>query len=283
MKAFLITLLTLVAFPVLAATAVTNKTCEYDCTKGGDCISKCQEVKIVDEMTCRTVTVCDKNKKPAPKKVVKKAKKKVIVMPEEHIKGDPKPEVIRLPTQQVVVIVEKKAPEKTEDEFLLFGPRLAVGLGARDPSPEALLGLRGHIPSLHLGAEVYTSFDFGFGLQALVYPIQGRLVNWHLNAGVLLFGDDQISTPDVPRTWDLTLGTGMEAKLWPLEGGRFVALTLDYRWAIPSPVFITQNDQPLFSDNQQIYGPDGRYLDTKAVLGNSLSGGHFLLGVLVQF
>jgi len=165
--------------------------------------------------------------------------------------------------------------EKKEDLWLRLMGHVALGVGAREPHFSGLLGLRGYFPKIRLGVEGYTAFDYGVGLQGLVYPYQGTNLNWHLDLGLLGFGKHYVSAQDVPRPWDVTVGTGLEYKLT-----KHTSLALDWRWAIPSPIFIAENGWPRFNGGAQILGPDGRYLDVAQVFGNSFTESHLLLGLL---
>lgn len=161
--------------------------------------------------------------------------------------------------------------KKEIEPAVIVGGRIALGAGLRVPNgPELQAGVRVHVPKFRLGLDVATSFAFGTGAAVLVYPWQGEKLNWHINAGVLGTGNQYLSTTDVPRTWDLTLGTGIEYRVH-----RHISLTADYRAAIPSPVFIVQHDS-------RIPGSMQPYLDSPMVLGNSFTQGHFLVGVMFR-
>lgn len=235
---------------------------------------------------CTTVKYaeCDK---PKPKKAAKKKKKAAVVKPAEPKKED-----------MVTVFVERKVfvhppirtplpcpatayvkPEVSEAESpsILVGLRAAVGGGFRSDQAEGLLGLRLHAPALRLGAEVYTVFDYGVGAQLLVYPYQGEKLQLHANAGFLGFGKYKISATDVPRPWDLTLGAGLEYHAF-----KHVSMTFDWRWAFPSPVQVANDGWPKFVGDQKVYGPEGRYLDVKQVLGNTLTESHIIFGIMLR-
>lgn len=165
--------------------------------------------------------------------------------------------------------------ERQDDPWFRLMGHVAVGVGARVPHWSGLLGLRVAFPKVHLGAEVYTPFQYGLGFQGLVYPIETKNVNWHLNLGVLGLGKSFLSTQDVPRTWDLTVGTGVEIALV-----KHLALAIDWRMSVPSPVFIADHSSPVYSNGNQVTGEAGRYLDVKHVLGNSFTQSQLLVGLL---
>lgn len=173
-----------------------------------------------------------------------------------------------------LVLWNELKPVKPDPWYRLMG-HAAVGVGARVPHWSGLLGLRAHFPKVRLGAEAYTAFSYGMGLQGMVYPYQGEKLNWHVNLGVLGFGNRYVSTQDVPRPWDLTLGTGVEYRFH-----KHFAFAADWRWAIPSPIFVAQHGWPKFDAGTKVLGPDGRYLDVKQVLGNSFTESHLMLGLL---
>jgi hypothetical protein len=196
--------------------------------------------------------------------------------------------IVEVPVEKPVYIEIPKEcpPPATGSPDLIMGLRAAFGFGLRGPHfTEGLLGVRAHYRPAHLGAEVYTNFAYGVGAQLLVYPYQGDKLNLHLNAGVLGFGKFHISANDVPRPWDLTLGAGGEYEVYRKSFSRsdlVVSLTADWRWAFPSPVFVAQNGWPRFDGKTQIMGADGRYLDVKQVVGNSLTQSHFIFGLMVR-
>ncbi len=234
-----------------------------------------------EEAECRTV--CG----PKPVKKVKKAKrkvaKKIVVAPTPVPSLAPE---VKCPEAEEITIRFVIAPESTpipvevkeEEPAVVVGLRVALGGGFRVPrGPEAQLGLRVHVPAVHLGVDLATSFDFGTGIALLVYPYQGENLNWHVNAGILATGSALLSATDVPRVWDLTLGSGLEYRI-----ARHVSLTFDWRWALPSPVYVAENGWPSFANNAQILGADGRYLDVKQVFGNSFTQSHFLFGLMFR-
>lgn len=221
---------------------------------------------------CRTVEVCDVPQNsvvPVPKRIVKKkvAKtKKVIVLKHKTI------ETVKAKSVVLHVVTVEKDPS------FILGGRAAIGLGAMSPNTEGLLGLRAHFLPLHLGAEVSTSFDYGWATQVLVYPYQGKRLSVHVNTGVLSLGKTFLSTQDVPRTWDLTLGAGVEYKLF-----KHLSLTGDYRLALPSFVYMAEHSTPVRDEaGNQVYGQAGRYLNVGNVVGNSIGAGHFMIGLMLH-
>lgn len=230
----------------------------------------------VDADGCHMVKVCELKKPVAKKKAVKKPSKVVTIVASEPKlikKEEPKPVVAAKPRTAPAVKKEvKKAPAKVvekESDWSL-GLHAALGLGPELPNSSALLGLRGRYKPFHLGLEAYTAFDYGEGVQLLVYTVQGRLSH-HFNAGFLFPRGTLLSTTDVPRTWDLTVGTGLEFKLIDR-----LSLTADWRAALPSPVFMA-------APEQAVAGEDGRYMDVKHVIGNTLTQSQIMVGLLFHF
>ncbi len=233
----------------------------------------------VPEVSChqKTITVCPTKK---PKKVVKR--KPIVLTPQVIIIEVPAaPQTVSTPhviRKTVVIVKEKLVCPTCSNPDVIIGVRAALGAGFRDPNgPEAVLGIRLHIPKLRLGVDLATSFAYGTGVALLVYPYQGEKLNWHINAGVLGTGSRLLSVIDVPRTWDLTLGSGLEYRV-----ACNLSLTFDWRWAMPSPVSVAENGWPVMSNGAQLVGPDGRYLDVKQVIGNSLTQSHFMLGLMLR-
>jgi hypothetical protein len=244
MKTLIAILSLLVAAPVLAE-------------EGQVCRTKTTTV-----VSCSDTCVCPPAPAPKPKPKKRKPAKKPVV-----VKPAPKP----------TPPAPAPAPAPKKDPSFVIGPRLALGLGVREPNVSGLVGLRAHYRPAHLGLEAYYLFDYGVGAQLLVYPYQGEKLDVHVNAGAL-FPGSYLSVNDVPRTWDLTVGAGLEYQVV-----RHVSLTLDWRWATPSPVFMAEHDDPLFDPaGRQVYGNAGRYLDVGAVMGNSFTQSQVLLGVMIR-
>ena len=264
MKTLLITLLaSTVAFA--ASAPVPGR---YKKEDGKDIICYQPKPKVVKKKVIPVTPVCH----PI---VVEKTVEKTVQVPVEV----PADVTVESPAPTEWSVTKGKANvtwlEKKDDPWLLLRGHVAVGVGARDPHFSGLLGLRAHFPKVHLGAEAYSAFAFGLGLQGLVYPIQGEKVNWHLNLGVLGLSHSYLSTQDVPRTWDLTAGTGVEIKLV-----KHLSLAIDWRMSVPSPVFIATHSSPVFINGAQVMGEEGKYLDVKHVLGNSFTQSQLLLGLL---
>lgn len=221
-------------------------------------------------VTTTTTVVSGKAECPTPAKPpVKKAVKK---------KVKKKAATIVLPPKTVVAY--KDAPKKVEEKESdwILGLHGAVGLGFRDPNTSGLLGLRLRYKPLHLGLEAYTAFDYGNAVQLMVYTVQGKRFSHHIDVGVLFTGKHLLSTQDIPRTWDATLGTGIEYKLF-----KYLSLTADWRLAFPSPAFVAGNNYPIRNpDGTQVFGQPGRYISTGNAIGNSLTQSQFLLGVLLH-
>jgi hypothetical protein len=236
------------------------------------------------------------SKKPLKKKVVKKKQQSPVTVPcspttvEKVVEKTVVKEITREVPVEVTSEITVHSPAPTTWEvtqgkanvtwverkpwYLLMG-HAAVGVGARDPHFSGLLGLRATFPKVRLGAEAYSAFAFGGSVQGLVYPVLSEKMNWHLSLGVLGFGQKYLSTQDVPRTWDLTAGTGVEVKL-----DRHFSLAVDWRMSVPSPVFIAGHSSPIFVNGAQILGEGGKYLHVGHVLGNSFTQSHLLVGLL---
>lgn len=226
--------------------------------------------------SCRTVTVCDApkpKKKPAPKKKVQK----VVEAPPKA----PEPQILRetlIIERDRVVVKQKDCPQVEDRESSwLIGAHLGVGIGPRDPHFSGLLGVRARYKPFHLGAELYSAFNQGTALQLMGYTVQGKLSH-HIDLGVVFNGKELLSTKDVPRSWDMLIGTGIEYRIH-----KNVSLTADWRMVMPNPVYIAQHSSPVYNpDGTQVMGEAGKYLDVKQVLGNSFTQSQFLLGVLLH-
>ncbi len=183
-----------------------------------------------------------------------------------------------VPGCEAVVVVAPAPKKVVVSPDFLAGAHLALGLGARFPNSSGQFGIRLSYAPIHLGAEVYTGFDYGGGVNLLVYTVQGRLKH-HIDLGVFGFEQNlKLSTQDVPRTYDVTVGTGLEYKLF-----KHVSATLDWRLAFPDPGFVFSHNRPVHdASGQQIYGQAGRYLDVGNVFKNSLSQSQVLVGILVN-
>ncbi len=235
--------------------------------------------------TCYTVEVCSTPATQVTREIKPKAKPAPKRKPLVKKESAPAERLIVVKEKTVIkekVVYKDATPKKDAGPFLVIGPRAALGYGLQvgpgPADPSGLVGVRAHIPSLHLGLDAYIAFDYGVGVQGLVYPYQGDRLNVHLNAGVIGFTGDDLSVSDVPRPWDLTLGAGVEYKLI-----KNLSVTFDSRWALPSPFKMADKANPVYDANgNQVYGPMGRYLDVGHVLGNSFAQQQFLLGLMVH-
>lgn len=211
---------------------------------------------VVEKVVTKTVTETVVQEAPVPEVVV----------------TSPSPTTWTVSGGKADVVWHKLVDQKD----ILWMGHAAVGFGAPYQDSSGLLGLRVKVPAASLGVEAYTAFDYGLGIMALVYPYQDDILAWHLNLGVLGWQGERLSTWDVPRTWDITAGTGIEVKLM-----KHLSFTFDYKASLPSPIFIAEHSSPVFVDGAQILGEDGRYLDVKHVLGNSFLEGQLMFGLLV--
>lgn len=253
-----------------------------------------------DAPVCRQVQVCD-SPKPLAKAKAKKHKKRLAHKP-PVTSVPPPPAVAQTPVfaphcdaprevtvvrdretrlQPVVYYVEtKKFDCETKPQsppFFVWGPHVALGLGARFPHTSGLVGVRAELS--WFGLEAYSAFAYGWGGQALFYPYRGKRFAVNLTLGVLGGGHNKVSVTDVYRTWDVTAGAGLEYRIW-----KGLTATLDWRLSAPNPVYILQHDKPVYdATGAQVYGPAGEYLDVKHVLQNSLAGSHALVGAMWQF
>lgn len=221
---------------------------------------------------CRYVLSCTPPAKKSPPK-----KKKPVVKKAEPPKAPSKEQ------QSIVVVVVPSQPKKVEEKKdeqapVVLGIRGALGLGVRDPSFSGLLGVRVKVPPAHLGLDIYSAFDYGMAVQLLGYTFSGPRLSHHVDVGLMWPEKLYLSAQDVPRRWDLTVGTGLEYRFT-----RYLSATLDWRVNIPSPAFIASHDDPVYDPSgTQVYGYDGRYLDVPAVLGNSLTQSQVLLGLMLH-
>lgn len=243
------------------------------------------------ELTCRPVTLCEVKpvttcvcpiRKPAPKKIVKKkpAAKAVVEQKTTVVVN-----VVPAPVPAAAPVKKKVKPEPEREPAVFVGLRVAGGAGLSlrppvgfDHNTSGLVGLRLRVPSLLLGAEVYTAFERGLiGGQLLFYPYQGKRLNLQVNIGVLKTGKYLLSTYDIPRTWDVTFGTGVEVRLI-----RHLSFTADLRSSFPDPTFVAANNQVRRdAAGNVVYGPAGRYIDTRAALGNTIGQTQLLLGLML--
>jgi hypothetical protein len=74
-----------------------------------------------------------------------------------------------------------------------------------------LLGVRGR--DGWLGAQLHTLFNHGLGGDVLVYPLVLDGLRLHVNAGLLWHNGDPVTAPGWDRTWDWSVGAGVELPL----------------------------------------------------------------------
>lgn len=115
----------------------------------------------------------------------------------------------------------------------LLGIRGAGGAAFCAPAGIGLIGLRANYLPWHLGVDVYTEFWHGTGAQVLLYPVQTRIVMWHVNGGAIWFNQRPFLLPNLPRQVDMTLGTGLELRVLPI-----LWVTADLQVRMPNPVAI---------------------------------------------
>lgn len=107
--------------------------------------------------------------------------------------------------------------------FVEVGPTLC--------GPEARLtaGLRLLVEDWHVGAEAYTMFQHGaLGLGVLGYPLLLDHLRAHVGAGVLFQPTGHPAAGAVPRSWDFSVGAGLEIPV-----SAHVELIADWRWFRP--------------------------------------------------
>lgn len=165
---------------------------------------------------------------------------------------------------QVQAQPEPKPEYKWSPSWIGIGGRGALGMNTCSPYVFGLLGVRMKSEIMHLGVDLSTNFAYGFGASLLLYPVIGETVSWHLNAGALAFGARTFANGSVPRTWDLTLGTGLEFRL-PV---RWLSVTADYRYAVANPWAL------------EAEVPNG--LNVGAAWGNAFLRSQFMIGLMVH-
>lgn len=269
-------LMTLFAVPAFAA--------EDDCEP----VTVCNAALGADGPSCYTVRVCDPvlaKKQAHKKKVAHKAKKpaptppaaeapalvdEVPVAPSSYQLIQVQAPSCPLPAQGTVVTKKESPP------VLLVGPHGALSFGYGTPNVWGLLGLRAELS--WFGLEAYSLFTYGWGAQALFYPYRGERLNIDLTLGALAWGD-YVSVKDIPRTWDVTAGAGLEYLF-----REHLALTVDWRATAPNPFYVVAHDKPVFdASGAQVYGEAGKYLDVKHVVKNALTQSQILVGLMVRF
>jgi hypothetical protein len=143
------------------------------------------------------------------------------------------------------------------------GLRGSIGMWSCNPHVFALVGVRVRAPTIHLGAEVNTQFDWGHSFQVMVYPVQGP-VSWHIDAGALWIPKYGFSVQDVSRKWDVLLGTGLEFVLIP-----HLSFIADLRFTTVNPF-----DMARLEKNSS--------LNVGNVIGNSFARTQLMFGLLLH-
>jgi hypothetical protein len=247
-------------------------------TAGGQCLSVDQTRCIPPPKLC-TVQVPCSPVKPKPKPVPKPPKvEKEPCCKTENITQIKTENVTNNTTNNYSTVnvtntylVHPKVPVKYQQPAVQLGLRGAGGAWLCPDHGFGLVGLRVKFPDLYLGLELNTSFtnkyNMGHQAQVLLYLTQGK-VNWHLDLGAMSTGDRYFSNKTVPRTWDLTLGTGLEVPV-----SKEVSFTADLRTTMPNPGTMGA---------LALYGKNGVYLNSENALGNALLASQLQLGVMLH-
>jgi hypothetical protein len=148
--------------------------------------------------------------------------------------------------------------------YFQIGVLGGIGFASCVNDPIGLLGVRAKLPRYHIGAQLSTEFYWGHAFQVLVYPISMEFISWHLNGGVGWFYHKALSVQNVPRSWDVLLGTGLEVRVLP-----FASLTGDVRFNIPNPGELSS----LASSS---------HLNVANTVGNSFASPQFMLGLMIH-
>jgi hypothetical protein len=118
----------------------------------------------------------------------------------------------------------------------VFAPMVATG-GGFTGSGTLLVGVRTrflrYAPlGLEAGAIVGYPVIAGCGFSGLLYLVSVKSFRLHVNMGATVFAKP-LTSPEVSRAYDLTIGTGVELDLplWKLP----LTATLDYRAFLPDP------------------------------------------------
>lgn len=207
------------------------------------------------EKKCHQVCV-----KPKPRVVKPRPKHVVVVQPAaKPCCGMPQNQQ-QTQSQQVIVNVGPQASVPVPSEPVAgIGVRVALGLHTCDPALFGQVGVRARVPSWALGLDVSHQFAHGVGAALLLYPVQGPL-SWHLDLGILTGWRFPLSSAQVERKVDLSLGTGLELNVVPR-----LSLTADWRWSFPEPGAL---------GNPRV--------DAWHTLGNSLHRSQLLLGLMLH-
>lgn len=210
---------------------------------------------------CAAKVVCPTHltpKKKVQKKVVPVTKKKEVVQKDD-----------RETTAQ-----KKCADDCGPEPSVIFGAYAALGIGVRDQYVQGNLGLHLEVPAAHLGVRAFSALDKGIGIQSLIYAYRGGRFKLHVvDPGIQFTGGsfNYTNNTDVPRSWDLLIGAGIQ---WKLACN--IDLTADWRINIANPVMLFQNDGVTLTSGPRA----GQHLNGGHVVGNSFSSSHVLLGVL---
>jgi hypothetical protein len=202
----------------------------------------------------KTITVCPTKKVVKKKKVIKKATTVAPCCQQPVVVNNN----VYVQQAQAQSQVSLTAYEPT---WASFGVRGGLGLWSCAPHYFGFVGLRAKFPLVHLGLDLTYQFNYGVGVQGLFYPIQTSFISWHLDAGILFAHRTPLSVQDVPRKLDLTVGTGLEFKVFPI-----VSLTADWRYSFPTPY---------------IYGKMSG-LNAANIMGNALYRSQLMLGVMLH-
>jgi hypothetical protein len=205
--------------------------------------------------------MCSVPCKPKPS-VTKRAVQKKFVHPPVCCQAAPVTVVVQ--QSQAQTQTAPQAQWQWKPSWFGIGGRGAVGLYTCSPYVFGLLGLRAKSERLHLGLDLSTNFSYGFGASLLVYPYIGQTTSWHFNAGFMGFAPMTFANGSIPRTWDLTLGTGLEFRL-PVH---WLSLTADWRYAVANPWALSVAQR------------SGVNIDT--VWGNALLRSQLLFGIMAH-
>lgn len=219
-------------------------------------------------LVCTPVKKTCECPKPKPR-VKRKAKPAVQVQKQAEAQKQEQSQqvIINIQASEPRVYTVPKKVEKAEPFPLGIGIRGAVGLWSCNPHVFGLVGLRGRLLPAHLGLEVNTQFYWGHSVQLMIYPVQGPIA-WHLDLGALWFYHYGLSVQDVPRKWDLAVGTGLEVQIVP-----HLSFTADWRMTVPNPFDMSRLAYP---------DADGRHLNVGNVVGNSFLRSQLMIGLMLH-
>lgn len=157
---------------------------------------------------------------------------------------------------------------KDDGHGFVVAPMVATG-GGFTGSGTLLVGVRTrflrYAPlGLEAGAIVGYPVIVGCGFSGLLYLVSVKTFRLHVNMGATVFAK-HLTSPEVPRAYDLTIGTGVEWDL-PLRNLPLTA-TLDYRAFLPDPTKV-----PLYFGDF-----------AAAIYREALFGGAIWLGLAYRF